>query len=272
MGAVSLVRRPAVAGQFYPGDPRSLTRDLERYLVRNSHSVKAIGVLAPHAGYMYSGSVAGAVYSRVEIPSLAVILGPNHSGLGARAAIMCDGAWEIPGAIVPIDAPLAQGILRVSKALEDDFQAHLNEHSLEVHLPFLARLNPGLHIVPICLMGRDYALCEDVGMAVASAVRERNESVLIVASSDMTHYEPHEDAKRKDKLAIDRVLALDPRGLYDTVRTRDITMCGVIPATAMLVAAVALGATRADLVRYATSGEVSGDYDQVVGYAGISIS
>jgi len=267
-----MTRQPAVAGQFYPGDEKGLKRELERYIVRVEKKESALAALAPHAAYMYSGGVAGAVYSRMEIPDIIVIMCPNHSGLGARAAIMLNGTWEIPGTSIPIHTQLAEDILKNSKELEEDSLAHLREHSLEVHLPFLFYLNPHISFVPICLMGRNYSFCEDIGKAVASAIKERKEKALIVASSDMTHYESHDEAKKKDKKAIDRVLALDPEGLLDTVRKQGITMCGVIPATAMLVAAKELGARRAELVKYATSGEVSGDYDQVVGYAGILVS
>jgi len=267
-----MTRQPAVAGQFYPGDEKGLKRELERYIVKGQKKVTALGALAPHAGYMYSGAVAGAVYSRIEIPDLIVIMCPNHSGLGARASIMLNGTWEIPGASVPIHSQLAEDILNNSKELEQDSLAHLREHSLEVHLPFLYYLNPKISFVPICLMGRSYSFCEDIGKAVASAVKERKQKALIVASSDMTHYESHDEAKKKDRKAIDRILDLDPEGLLDIVRTEGISMCGVIPATAMLVAAKELGAHRAELVKYATSGEVSGDYDQVVGYAGILVS
>lgn len=261
-----------MSGQFYPGNAEALKTEVDRCIAGGARKEKALTVLAPHAGYMYSGPVAGAVYSRVEIPRTAVILCPNHSGRGARAAIMMEGAWEIPGAAIPIDTQLAGEILESSGELEEDSLAHLNEHSCEVHLPFLFHLNPGLRFVPICLMGRDYNFCVDIGRAVASVIRKSAESILIVASSDMTHYEPLEEARKKDKKAIDRILALDPQGLYDTVRRLGITMCGIIPATAMLVAAVDLGAKKAELVKYATSGEVSGDYTQVVGYAGIFVS
>ncbi len=267
-----MIRQPAVAGQFYPGDEKSLKKELERYIVRETKKERALGVLAPHAGYMYSGAVAGAVYSRVEIPQTVVILCPNHTGLGARAAIMLEGTWIVPGTRIPIYTPLAKEIMENSRELDEDSMAHLREHSLEVHLPFLFYLNPGLRFVPICLMGSDFSLCEDVGNAVARALQKREEKALIVASSDMTHYESHKAAQEKDKKAIDKVLALDPKGLLDTVRRQNISMCGVIPATAMLVAVKELGAQRAELVKYATSGEVSGDYDQVVGYAGIFVS
>jgi AmmeMemoRadiSam system protein B len=265
-----IVRRPAVAGQFYPGDPKTLEREVSSFL-KEEKKTGALGVLAPHAGYMYSGRVAGAVYSKVNIPRDVVIIGPNHTGIGEPEAIMLSGTWQMPGGNVEISSTLAESIEEGSRYLKDDPLSHRSEHSLEVQIPFLQHFRKDLRIVPIAMMSLDYGICLDVGHAIAKAIKEFNEPVLIVASSDMTHYESHVSASEKDKKAIDRILALDPEGLLKTVRDVRISMCGVIPATIMLIACRELGAREASLVEYATSGEVSGDYDYVVGYAGMII-
>lgn len=265
-----MVRSPAVAGQFYPANPSILEKEVSSY-TKEVKRENALGVISPHAGYIYSGKVAGGVYSRINIPKDVIIIGPNHTGLGEPEAVMTSGTWHLPGGDVAINTDLAGAIVENSKYLKDDHLAHLNEHSLEVQIPFLQRFRKDIRIVPIAMMSMDYAICQDIGHAVAMAVKSFKEPVLIVASSDMTHYESDKTAREKDKKAIDRVLALDPEGLLKTVRENRITMCGVIPATIMLIACKELGAKKAELVDYATSGETSGDYEQVVGYAGMII-
>ncbi len=266
-----MVRLPAVAGRFYEAKPSLLKREVEAYLRPGLPKEEAIAAVCPHAGYMYSGHVAGAVYSRLIIPNNVVILGPNHTGLGAPAAIMCQGTWEMPFGPVPIREDLAREILGLSRILVDDAEAHLYEHSLEVQIPFLQYLNPRLSIVPICLSILPNEALEDIGLAIAKAIANYPEPVLIVASTDMSHYVPHEVAKQKDALAIEKILALDHVGLIEVVQRERISMCGVYPTAATIVAAKALGASAGELVKYATSGEVSGDFYQVVGYAGIII-
>jgi AmmeMemoRadiSam system protein B len=226
--------------------------------------------MVPHAGYIYSGAVAGAVYSRISPPDSYVVLGPNHTGLGAAASLMARGGWETPFGTMRIDADLAAAVLNESALIEEDSAAHLREHAIEVQLPFLQVLGDS-SFVPITLMGIDYGSCERVAGAVASAVEKSGKRILIVASSDMTHFESSTSAGTKDRLALDQIEALDPRGLYDVVVERNISMCGFIPATIMLIAAKSLGATRATLIEYRNSGDVSGDYDQVVGYAGVIV-
>lgn len=266
-----MIRKPAVANQFYPGDKNKLTKEIENYVIKEEKKEDVLGLVVPHAGYMYSGSVAGSVYSVVNIPDNVVVLCPNHTGLGSRAAIMSEGVWQIPTGDVGINSSLSRLIKDQSKNLEEDEGAHLREHSLEVQLPFLQYFNPNFQMVPICLGGRDLKFCQDIGLALARARKEFGQPVLIVASSDMTHYESRRSAKRKDEMAIEKILSLDPAGLLETVRREGISMCGVIPATVMLIACKELGAKEARLVKYATSGDVSGDYDQVVGYAGIIV-
>ncbi len=233
---------------------------------------KAIGVVAPHAGLIYSGPVAGAVYSSIELPDTYILVGPNHTGLGAPVSLMAKGAWETPLGTVAIDEPMAALILSKSSRISEDTLAHLREHSLEVQLPFIQYFKKDFRIVPIQMLDTRLETCLDVGKAIAEAITESAiGSVLIVASSDMSHYERAAAAKEKDYKAIHQMLNLDPQGLFRTIKDYGITMCGYGPAVAMLTAAKTLGATKAELIKYANSGEVSGDYDQVVGYAGIVI-
>jgi AmmeMemoRadiSam system protein B len=230
-----------------------------------------VAAVAPHAGYIYSGRVAGEVYGAVEPAEVYVILGPNHTGLGAGAAIITQGAWATPLGEMSIETGLAQIILKASEVLEEDDLAHLKEHAIEVQLPFLQVQDPVPSFVPICLMSHEYAACLDVGHAVAEAVAAYPKRVTVVASTDLNHYESQEVAERKDRLAIEQMLALDGPGLHRTVRQHRISMCGFHPTTAVLLAAKVLGATSARLVRHMTSGDVTRDYTRVVGYAGLII-
>jgi len=266
-----MVRKPAVAGQFYTDDSRRLRAQVEAFMDGKGVRKKVFGIIAPHAGYVYSGAVAGEVYGRVEVPGTVMILGPNHHGLGAPAAVSLREEWMTPLGAVPINTTLAKLILEKSPMLTENAAAHQYEHSLEVQAPFLQVARPDVTIVPVCLGLMDYDSCRELGLSLASAVREFGEDVLWVASSDMSHYEPDEIARKKDELAISQMLALNPEGLYSVVSKKGITMCGVIPATVMLVAALEMGATKCELVRYATSGDVSGDYRQVVGYAAVTV-
>lgn len=267
-------RRPAVAGQFYSASSTGLSKEVQKYIETSAVREKAIGIVSPHAGLIYSGSVAGAVYSRVEFPHTFILIGPNHMGIGKPISIMTYGEWEIPTGNLKIDEVVARNILERSKVIEEDSFAHSMEHSLEVQLPFILHFSPKVKIVPIAMMASDTSgldSCRLVGEAIADAVKHTEYSVTIVASSDMSHYEADSTARAKDKKAIDRVLALDPEGLYKTVIKESISMCGFMPAAAMLYAAKKLGAEEATLVKYMTSGDVSGDYGRVVGYAGIIV-
>ncbi len=264
-----MVRDPAVAGRFYTAEPAALGREVDRYLRAGGEKVKAKGLVAPHAGYMYSGAIAGAVYARTEIPPRVIVLGPNHTGMGRPAALWPDGAWRLPTGAVPIDAALTAA-LAASPIVEQDPEAHLLEHSLEVQVPFLARARRDVAIAALCLGHLGFKACEALGKDVARAAV--SSGALVVASSDMSHYIPAAEAREKDHRAIERILALDPAGLYEVVHREKITMCGIIPATVMLVAALELGATRAELVRYGNSGDVTGDTLEVVGYAGVLVA
>ena len=262
-----MIRRPAVAGAFYEADPGRLRRTVEGFLEPDAEKVRCRGILVPHAGYRYSGAVAGAVYSRVEPVPTYLVLGPNHTGLGPTASVMTRGSWETPLGRLPVDQALAAALVSGCDLLREDGSAHLHEHAVEVQLPFLQVLS-ARSFVPVTLMAVPWGACRDLASAVAAAVQTAAEPVMVVASSDMTHFEDQASARARDALALERIRALDARGLYDVVRRERISMCGFIPATVMLLACAELGATRCTVVRYATSGDVTGDTDQVVGYAG----
>jgi MEMO1 family protein len=269
-----MIRPPAVAGRFYPGEPSLLNQQLDSLLANKTETtrVRARACLVPHAGYMYSGHVAAAVYNRLEIPARVILIGPRHYPRGASLAILSDGSWQTPLGPVPIDRSLAEKLRRAFPPLQEDAVAHSAEHSLEVQLPFLQRLVPAVTFVPIVIGAVHYGDMEGLGKAVANVVASESEPVLVVASSDMNHYESDAVTRQKDQKAIDRILALEPRGLFDTVRDENISMCGYGATVAMLTATRQLGAKQAELVRYATSGEINGDLQEVVGYAGIVIT
>ena len=282
----SALRTPAVAGRFYPGRAEELLREIRQYTSPvGTGRIAAIGCVAPHAGYIYSGGVAGAVYSRLEIPERCVILCPNHTGKGRPLAVMANTTWQTPLGEVAADADLGARLLRRFPALQEDSAAHRAEHAIEVQLPFLQAQQPELNIVPIVIGTSDFDVLRGLGEALADVIagrqeddpekdgqeEDRAEKVLIVASSDMNHYESDAVTRVKDHKAIERVLAMDARGLWEVVMNEDISMCGFGPTIVMLTAAKLLGATSATLVKYATSGDVSGDYEAVVGYAGIIV-
>ncbi|HEY6291497.1 MAG TPA: AmmeMemoRadiSam system protein B [Terriglobia bacterium] len=272
----STVRYPAVAGQFYPARPEELARELDAYLAPAAPAERdfpgAVGCLVPHAGYMYSGHVAGAVYRRIPARPAYVVLGPNHFGNGAPLAQMSEGTWLTPLGAVPLDPALARVMREACPALTEDAVAHAGEHSLEVQIPFLQRRVAAFTLLPIAVGVGDYETLEMLGHAVAQCVQSSAEPALIVASSDLSHYEPDDVTRVIDGKAIDPMLNLDPAGLYETVMRERISMCGFGPAVAMLVAARDLGATRAELIKYATSADAGGPRDRVVGYAGIVVS
>ena len=266
------LRPPAVAGRFYPGRPESLARELDQYLGSEQAKIEgALGCVVPHAGYMYSGHVAGAVFARLPKRPTYIILGPNHTGRGAPLAIMSSGEWLTPLGRVPVDSALARLLRRSCHLLMEDAEAHEDEHSLEVQLPFLQRSVGEFKFVPIAIGVGGYSGLESLGHSIAQAVGPAA-AVMIIASSDMNHYEPDSLTRQKDRKAIDKILALDPPGLYEVLRHDDISMCGYGPTIAMLTAAKDLGAQRAELIKYATSADTSGDRDAVVGYAGIVVS
>jgi AmmeMemoRadiSam system protein B len=266
-----MIRKPSVAGQFYSSSAKVLSREVAEYCEPSQQRERVIGMVSPHAGLMYSGSVAGALYSRIEFPETLVLIGPNHTGLGKPVSIMSSGEWEIPTGRIKINRTIAKAISEYSEVIEEDSSAHLTEHSLEVQLPFIRYFSEKVSIVPIIMMTGSLDSCRIVGEAIADSVIKSNSSVTIVASSDMSHYEPDSVARSKDRRAIDRILSLDPEGLFSTVVDEKISMCGFIPAATMLFAAGKLGAKDAVLVKYMTSGDINGDYSHVVGYAGIMV-
>lgn len=264
-------RLPAVAGQFYYGTSSRLRKQVEQYILPVTEKERIIGAVSPHAGLMYSGHVAGALYSRIKFPETFILIGPNHTGLGSKVSVMASGQWEIPTGSFFIDEKLAKIILSKSDLFEEDVQAHIYEHSLEVQLPFISYFSDTVKILPITVMIATLEDCKNIGQAIADSIKEIQYDVTIVASSDMSHYEPDSIARRLDNLAIKEILNLDPEGLYNTVRRERISMCGYMPVTIMLYAAKYMGATEAKLIKYATSGDISGDYGSVVGYASIMI-
>jgi AmmeMemoRadiSam system protein B len=273
-----MIRQPAVAGQFYSASPDTLASDVARYLDSLASPQPAIAVVSPHAGLMYSGHVAGAVYAKVSIPSTVILIGPNHSGIGPPLSLYPSGAWMIPGGAVRVDHGLVSAILAEFPRAEADTSAHLHEHCLEVQLPFLHRLRPDLHIVPIVLGHTPETVYEEFGLCLARIIRDRADRQageawpLLVASTDLTHYEPDSIVRAKDHHAIGAVQRLDPAGLSAAVRQHRITMCGFGATLTILHTARALGALSGTLIRYATSGDITGEHDQVVGYAGLTIT
>ena len=279
-----MVRSPAVAGTFYPADPHELAHQIDDFCTGaegRSEEARAIACVVPHAGYMYSGHVAGAVYGELDVPQRCILLGPRHFPQGQPMAILIEGSWRTPLGDAEIDAPLAAALRNAYPQLREDETAHAREHSLEVQIPFLQRITGegnearGFRFVPVVLASDRYPVLEELGRAVAQVIAKANTDqtgpVLIIASTDFNHYESQAATEVKDSHAIDRILALDAKGLYDTVRSEGITMCGYAATVAAIVASRELGASEARLVRYATSGDINGDYSRVVGYAGIII-
>jgi AmmeMemoRadiSam system protein B len=265
------IRHPAVAGRFYPFAPDDLRHEVQSYCSPRQTTVTALGCVVPHAGYMYSGHVAGAVYAKLEVPERCILMCPNHTGVGHPLAVMSHGAWETPLGQVSIDSDLAESLKGHFPLLAENAEAHRAEHSAEVQLPFLQIRNPACRFVPIALGTTRYEVLEALGTAVADVVRNAGERILLIASSDMNHYENDAVTRQKDYKAIERILLMDPRGMFDVVMNEHISMCGFGPTVAMLTAARQLRATRAELVKYATSADVSGDRQRVVGYAGVIV-
>ena len=266
------MRQPAVANSFYPGSPKALEREITKFLPSGLESGKerSIAVVSPHAGYVYSGELAAKTLSSVEIPETVVIIGTNHRGAGLPVALSTK-IWNMPFGPVAVDTNFSTLLLANSSHIEQDEIAHHSEHSLEVQVPFLQYFQKKLSIVPLAISHISLPTCLEVGESLADAVKQSGKSVLIVASTDMSHYESRETATKKDSLALKCIEELEPENLYRTVRDNNISMCGVLPVTIALFAAKKLGATSAKLVGYTDSGYVSGDTNQVVGYAGFSI-
>lgn len=267
------VRQPAVSGRFYPARADELRAEVIRLLggQATGGGARHDGVVVPHAGYVYSGAIAGKLFAATAVPRRVIVLAPNHTGRGARAAVWTRGAFALPGDQVPVDEELAARLVEAGVGFVADREAHRFEHALEVELPFVRARNPDAVVTPVILGGLDGAECLALGSALADLAGALGEDVLVVASSDMSHYLPDDVTRAIDREAIEPMLACDAARLYDVVERRDISMCGVLPATAMLAYARARGATRGTLVAYGTSADAFGDGDRVVGYAGIAV-
>ena len=266
-----MVRKPSVAGKFYTNDPEELRTEIGSMIPR-LEPVRAIGIISPHAGYVYSGKVAGHAFGAVTVPDTVLLLCPNHTGLGAPAALSPSESWLTPLGAVPVNSRLSQLILQHAPLVREDAAAHQLEHAIEVQLPFVQHRNPNASIAAICLAIHDFHSLSAIGEGIARAIRELGQEVLIVASSDMNHYESAGVAKSKDDLALAEVTAMNPEGLLKVCHDRGITMCGAVAATAMLVAAKALGATSSRVLEYTNSGEVNRDFERVVSYAAVIVS
>ncbi len=267
------IRQPAVAGKFYPSSAQALKNQIEAFIDKRADKLDIIACMLPHAGYIYSGGVAAQTVSRINIKNKIILLGPNHTGYGAKYSIMPEGTWQTPLGEIKIDSDLAGEILSHSKYMEPDNEAHTYEHSLEVELPFFQYFKTDFEIVPIVFLSDEFKVLKEIGEEIANTIKERNikDSTIIVASSDMTHYESQDQAQKKDKEAIQAILELNEAKLMDRVQRLNISMCGYAPAITMISAAKLLGAKTAKLIKYQTSGDVTGDKTSVVGYAGIII-
>jgi len=266
-----MVRLPAVAGRFYPSDPAELSGQIKEYVTsKNATTARNVkACLAPHAGLMFSGHVAGAVFSSIRIPKKVVILGVRHRPPGSPAAIVSNGAWRTPLGDAEIDHELAEKLRVACPLLTEDAAAHSKEHSLEVEIPFLQVLSPGFRFVPIALGTVHFDSLINVGEAIGGVLAAEKDEVLLLTSSDLNHYEDDATTRVKDRQAIEQLLSMDARGLYGVCRKEEISMCGLGPAVAMLTALQILKASNTELIRYATSADRSGDPSAVVGYAGM---
>lgn len=279
------IRKPAVAGSFYAGDLKSLNRQIESCflhkigpgeipLVSTQRQNNIIGLISPHAGYMYSGPVAANGFYKIALdgaPDTVIILGPNHRGIGEDVSIMAEGKWETPLGELKIDTDIAESILRNSKIIKNDKKAHQFEHSIEVQLPFIQYIfGKNIKFVPICMTRQDINTDVEIAQSICSSVVDKN--ILIIASSDFTHYEPQESAINIDKQAINAILNFDPKKLYDMIYQQNLSMCGPGPITVMLNICEIIGAKKVELLKYATSGDITEMYDQVVGYASLIVS
>jgi MEMO1 family protein len=266
-----ITREPAVAGQFYSANSEDLRKTIRSFARKPEMLLEAKAVLVPHAGYVYSGPVAGKVFASVRLPDRFVLLGPNHSGRGYALALSPAGNWRTPLGTVSVDSDMNRKLLAECPGLREDASAHRMEHALEVQIPFLQELHPDFQFSAICVGTAEYSVLEKLGHAMARVLESASAPILLVASSDMTHYESADTASRQDRFAIDRILEIDPAGLFRIIIERDITMCGYAPTVAVLVACRDLGGTAGHLIDYTNSGVASGDFDRVVAYAGIAV-
>jgi len=267
------IRKPAVSGQFYPSSAKDLNSLLASFAAKEVQKNDVIGCVLPHAGYIYSGKVAMATISRVKIKDTVVLLGPNHTGLGADFSIMPQGTWQTPLGNVEINSELANSFLSKSGYLKADAIAHLDEHSLEVEIPILQYFRRDFRIVPIVIKTDNLTALSEIAQAIAGVISENKlkNSTLLIASSDLTHYEPRKSAEKKDTLVIEAITALAETRLESAIKKFDISMCGFAPVAVLIIAAKSLGARTGKLIKYQTSGDAAGDTGSVVGYAGLTI-
>jgi AmmeMemoRadiSam system protein B len=276
-------RLPAQAGTFYPNTEGALRTQIQQSFLHRlgpraiptipqTRNQNLLGLIVPHAGYKYSGPVAAHSYYKLASAGILesiIILGPNHTGLGSGVSTMTEGEWSTPLGDVPVDADLAREIADSSDLVDIEDEAHRNEHSIEVQLPFLQFIYPRrFKFVPICMMLQDLKTSIEVGEAIARAAEKHGAAVL--ASSDWTHYEPQEEAQSKDKQAIDAALQLNEKKFQEIIEERQVSACGYGPVTAMIHAAKLRGVRSGNLLSYQTSGDVTGDKSSVVGYAAAS--
>ncbi|MEM2004903.1 MAG: AmmeMemoRadiSam system protein B [Zestosphaera sp.] len=279
------LRKAAVAGYFYEGKREELIRRIEwAYThspgpgvlprVSDTRNKESLGFIVPHAGYVYSGPVAAHSYAKMASegrPDVFVMLGPNHTGVGEAVSVWDEGAWETPLGRVDVDVELARRVIENSQYARSDKLAHYEEHSIEVQLPFLQHLFRDVKIVPISIMYQVPEVAKDLATAILKSVTQLGRDAVIISTTDLTHYEPHENAIRKDQLVLDRIKALDPEGLFEVVLRRNISMCGVAPVMTLLLYANLSKSSGAEILKYATSGDISGDKSLVVGYSSIRI-
>ena len=265
-----LIRKPHVAGSFYPSDPTELREFCQKHLASQEVPVRAKAVILPHAGYVYSGRTACRTLSNINVPENVVLTGPDHFGAGPEFSLFPRGAWENPLGSVPVAEDLASALLESSHDIHADENAHRAEHSLEVLLPFLQFKNPDVKITPLLAGTLDFDLAARVSrqMGEILALKMQTQDVLVVISNDMSHYEPEDATRRKDQYALEAILKLDARELLKAIQLYKITMCGMVPVFMLLTMKDYLGITKARLVEYTTSAEASGDRSRVVGYAG----
>ena len=264
------MRSPAVAGQFYPRNPEGLKRELDRlFSMVAKEELQALGAVVPHAGYVYSGPVAAEVYARLPQRDTYVIIGPNHHGLGAPVALSKE-SWRTPLGAVEADSEIADAL--AGTIIDQDETAHLHEHSIEVQLPFLQAQFSGFKILAVAMGLQDEQTAVEVGVALGNAIRDLKRDCSVIASSDFTHYEPQEMARKVDANLIEAILRMDIDELYRRIYKYDATACGYGPIAAAITASRIMGASSGKLLRYATSGDITGDYSQVVGYGAIAFT
>jgi AmmeMemoRadiSam system protein B len=267
-----MIREMVVNGQFYPKDKKKLSEIIESFTTKELSRISAKAIILPHAGYVYSGNVAVATVNKILPKKRLIILGPKHTAYGEGFALWRKGKWKIPFGEIEIDEEMADLILTSGDYIKEDYLAHNEEHSIEVELPILHCFFKDFKFVPIACQVSDINTYKNVASQIYRAVKRIKDDVLFVASTDMTHYEPDSTARKKDRDAIENIINLDCEGLVKKVKKENITMCGIAPVAILIACMKDLGAKKAHVSLYQTSGDVSGDYSSVVGYVGVIIN